>query len=63
MCCIYFFTLLKNTIYRRKREREIHNLTAIMGSFFWEETLSRANDDFFQVTEILSKDKEKIDIK
>ena len=51
MCCIYLFTLLKNTIYRREREREIHNLTTIMGSFFWEETLSRANDDFFQVTE------------
>lgn len=50
MCCINFLKQLKKVIYRRRREREIHNLTTIMGSFFWEETLSRANDDFFQVT-------------
>ncbi len=49
--CFCFFIRLKNIIYKRRREEQIKNLTTIMGSFFWEETLSRANDDFFQVTE------------
>ena len=49
--CLCFFIRLKRYIYRKKREKQIQNLTTIMGSFFWEETLSKANDDFFQVTE------------